>query len=103
MGKGKAYLAGGIALLALAVTPASAQMVCKSRADILSRLAEAFQEAPVSRGLAANGTVLEVLASPDGATWTVLLTHPNGVSCMTANGEGWQDVKHSLPDTDPEL
>ena len=43
-------------------------------------------------GLAANGSVLEVLASKDG-TWTILITSPNGTSCVVAVGDSWEALK----------
>ena len=51
-------------------------------------------------GLASNGGVLEVLSSTSGSTWTILVTMPNGVSCMIAAGEGLEVVKRLS--TDPQ-
>ena len=45
---------------------------------------------PVAMGLANNGGVIEILSSPRGATWTIILTMPNGVTCMIAAGENWE-------------
>tara|TARA_Y100000031_G_C8177535_1_gene364822 strand:+ start:176 stop:370 length:195 start_codon:yes stop_codon:yes gene_type:complete len=41
--------------------------------------------------LASSGAVLEVLASK-GGTWTILVTQPNGTSCVVATGEAWQGL-----------
>ena len=38
-------------------------------------------------GLASNGGLLEVLTSGNGGTWTIILTMPNGVSCLVAAGK----------------
>ena len=38
-----------------------------------------------------NGNVVEVLRSEE-RTWTIIMTAPNGVSCVLAIGEHWQEV-----------
>ena len=44
-------------------------------------------------GLTSTGSMLEVLTSPAGGSWTVIMTMPNGVSCLVAAGENWESVK----------
>ena len=65
--------------------------ICGPRAKVISQLAQKHNEKPVSMGLASNGTVVEVLNSPDG-TWTIVMTAPNGVTCLLVAGEYWRDV-----------
>ena len=93
-------------LTALALTPlflglpAYGQMLdrgtptppCGPRVSILEQLERDFAETPVSRGLASNGTVLELLVSASG-TWTMLISLPNGSSCFGAAGEMWEVVQ----------
>jgi hypothetical protein len=71
---------------------ANAQSMCTDRTDILKALGTKYSEAPVGMGLAANGTVLEVLASKEG-TWTIIFTRPNGVSCVLAAGQSWESIE----------
>ncbi len=71
---------------------ASAGAVCGDRTSLLKQLAGNYKEAPASMGLAANGSVVEVTKSETG-TWTILLTHPNGVTCVIAAGEHWENLK----------
>lgn len=86
--------------LATAVTshPVSAQQqqqqapACVKRTELLSHLSNKFQEAPVAMGVADNGALLEVFSTTDGATWTVALTMPNGVTCLVATGQSWENV-----------
>ncbi len=85
------------AVAALTVGPvfsAHAQQApaCIKRADLLQHLAKQYQEAPAAVGLADNGSLLEVFASKSGETWTVTVTMPNGISCMIATGQQWQDL-----------
>lgn len=77
------------AALAAVAAPASAQAICAERAELARRLAEAFGETPVGRGLSADGRMLEVFAGPDGS-WTLVVTAPTGRACLAAAGEAWE-------------
>ena len=70
---------------------AEGQPVCGMRTAFVSRLKERYSEHPVSVGLAANGVVIEVFAASSGS-FTILVTRPEGVSCLVASGEGWQEL-----------
>ncbi len=71
--------------------PATAQTMCGERNKFLKHLSSGYSEAPVAMGLVSNGSILEVLASKDG-TWTVIVTRPDGMSCVVAAGEAWEDL-----------
>lgn len=79
---------------ALLASPAAAQQLqCSQRAVVLTALSDKYAEKPVAMGLASNGGVLEVLSDGEGSTWTIIVTMPNGVSCMVAAGENWELVQ----------
>ena len=85
------------ALITVATVPATAQqqqLSCAKRSDVLSHLATKYTEAPVALGIANNGGVLEVLSSETGSSWTIIITMPNGPTCMVAAGENWEKVPH---------
>ncbi|MFC4270998.1 hypothetical protein GQF03_04635 [Sneathiella chungangensis] len=90
---GLAVLFSAATLVSFQVTDASAQSVCFERTALLKHLSGKFEEAPVAAGLAANGSVVEVFSSPDGLTWTIVLTQPNGATCVMASGESWVGMK----------
>ena len=84
-----------LALLALTLpfaAPADAAPACARRDDVVRELANRYKEIPVSVALANNGSLLEVLTSGTGGTWTIIVTSPNGVACMVAAGEDWQQT-----------
>ena len=62
------------------------QPLCSTRADITMQLSEKYAEVPVALGVANSGGVMEVLSAPNGKTWTLILTMPNGQSCMIMAG-----------------
>lgn len=80
------------AVASLAAVPASAQQtVCGDRNEIVSRLEKGYQETTSGLGLSANGGIVELYTSEKG-TWTLMLTQPNGVSCLIAAGDNWEHV-----------
>lgn len=86
----------GLALAALlpgAAPRAQGEAVsCATRANVLAYLGRRYAEAPAATGLADNGATLEVLTTPEGETWTIILTMPDGTSCLIAAGEAWQPL-----------
>ena len=78
-------------IAAFLASPAMAQSVCGDRGDFLSHLSHNYAEAPVAMGLVSNGTILEVLVSKNGS-WTVIVTRPDGTSCLLAAGEAWEEL-----------
>lgn len=76
-------------LLGSAAAPAEAQSACGERTEILAALESAHGEAPRAIGRSTNGGLLEVLVSPSGG-WTILVTTPNGPTCILASGESWE-------------
>ena len=79
-------------LLATTSTAAAQQPLCTERSEVVNQLASQYSEAPVAMGIANNGGVVEILSSQSGTSWTIILTMPNGVSCMIAAGENWESL-----------
>jgi len=82
----------GVSALAVPYVPATAQGFCVERPSMLERLREGYDERPITQGLESQGCLVEVLTSPEGQTWTVLLTRPDGITCVAASGRYWQVV-----------
>lgn len=83
----------GVVLSAGTPAPAQAQTGCDSRASIVDQLRDDYREAPVAYGLEQSGSVVEVLISENGQSWTVLITRPDGITCIAAAGQHWQEVE----------
>ncbi len=87
----KLTLAGALALTSLAAPMAQAQSSsCAPRDIIVGRLADKYGETRKSMGLNQNNGVVEVFASQETGTWTILVTMPTGMSCLMAAGQDWQ-------------
>ncbi len=90
--------AGAILGAILISNPAAAQQsgtllgkqTCMPRDAALGMLTKQFKERPIAIGVTTQGGLIELLTSNDGLTWTILLSTPQGVSCLVAEGEGWR-------------
>jgi len=85
-------IAGGVLAAGFIAAAAAAQSACAPRAAILERLAAQYGEDPVAAGLTTAPLLIEVLASADGASWTIIATSSDGMSCLISAGEGWRRV-----------
>lgn len=78
-----------------------AEIVCAEREALLTSLSREYAEAPKELGLANNGNVVELLTTRDGRTWTMLMTRPDGTSCVIAAGEAWEAVPAQMAGGQP--
>ena len=85
-----ALLLGGVAVLSPALAD-QAQTACGPHADVVKALGSKFHETQSATALTSAGTLLEVLTANDGATWTIIVSRPDGLSCVVAAGQNWQD------------
>ncbi len=65
---------------------------CANRDMIVERLETKYGESRQSAGLNQNNGMVEVFASTETGTWTILVTMPNGMSCLMAAGKAWQGM-----------
>lgn len=91
-------LLGFVTALAIGAhgAPAEAQSVCATRGQIIDSLESEYAEAPQALGMGNDGNVIELLTTQDGSTWTLLLTMPDGTSCVVAAGEAWEALNPQL-------
>ena len=94
MSKRLILAAACVAAFSVTLTPASAaeQGRCNSRDNVIKLLGNKYKEAPVAAGITSSGKLVEVLSNSSGTTWTIILTSPQGVSCLIVSGEGWRTV-----------
>ncbi len=81
----------------------SETLLCDQRASVIGRLAEKYREAPVAIGVTSTGGMVEVLTTGDGGTWTIIVSKPNGTSCLIAVGEGWRALRFNITAADPRV
>jgi hypothetical protein len=85
-------LGAGFALIA-STAMAQAQPQCNERDNVLALLAKKYKETPIAAGVTNTGGLVEVLTDIKSGTWTIIVTTPQGMSCLVAAGEGWRNME----------
>ncbi len=70
---------------------------CTDRARMVERLARDYGESRQSIGLAGGRQVVEVFASLETGSWTILVTTATGIACMVAAGEHFERLDPPPP------
>lgn len=91
------FVTAGILLLPASAT--SAQQNCGPRDHALGQLENRHHEHAAGRGLTPDGEAMFELFVSKSGSWTVLVSDPNGRSCVVAVGESWDEMKP--PSGDP--
>lgn len=87
-------LVAGVLLAALAPATAAAQPVCLARAALLHQLQADFGERLLWQGRlnaepGQDAAVLEIFVNPEGGSWTLVHSLPDGLSCFVTGGQRW--------------
>ncbi|MEM7060308.1 MAG: hypothetical protein AAF557_22235 [Pseudomonadota bacterium] len=65
------------------------QSSCGKRDEVTQKLERKFGELQRGTGVVSSRRILELWQSNDGS-WTILMTRPDGVTCIMAAGEFWR-------------
>ncbi|MFO1174722.1 MAG: hypothetical protein U1E48_05880 [Paracoccaceae bacterium] len=63
---------------------------CFQRADIVEALTKSYREQPAGFGLQGTDLMVELWYAPESGTFTILLSRPDGISCLLVSGGDWQ-------------
>lgn len=84
-------------LAALCAAPATAQdLPCADRGVVMEMLEEDYGEVSIGYGYEHRDGVVEIYVS-QAATWSLLVTTPNGRSCVIAMGTNWVFIEQPWP------
>ena len=79
-----------LAALTALTGPALAQGAhCGPRDVVIGQLDTSYGEKLVGGGLQDPDAVLELWISPESGSWTILMSRPDGTSCIVAAGTDW--------------
>ncbi len=87
-----------VSVLLTAPTAKAHMLKCGERRDFIDQLEKQYDEKRAAFGLTSNGRLIEVFVGPSGS-WTILTSHPTGISCVLDSGEGWRPV--ATPQDEP--
>ncbi len=79
----------------------AARWQCPQHSQALAMLAQQYGEAVVGRGLDPGGHMVELLATEDGSTWTLIRVTTDGQACPMTSGEAWRAVPYANPSEGP--
>lgn len=85
--------------LGMAFSAAAQGQNCGQRQAVIERLADGYGESRQSIGMAPEGRVVEVFASLETGTWTITVTMPNGMTCLVASGQSYENLDEPLQPT----
>jgi hypothetical protein len=79
-----------LAVAAAMVAPVAAQTAtCADREHVVTQLQARFGETLRGNSLSTDNRVMEIYASPNARSWTILVSLPErGLSCLIASGRG---------------
>jgi len=89
-----------LAWLALAGIAEAQSGSCFQRDQLEVALTEKYQEYQLGMGLTSVTEILEVWVSDETGTFTIFITHINGVSCVVDSGQSW--TTNPSPEAEPE-
>jgi hypothetical protein len=81
--------AAALVTATVAGASSASPQACGEREEMVSRLGNLHAEHLVAAGLQDERHIVEIWASEDGSTWTVLLSRVDGVSCIMGAGSAW--------------
>ena len=87
---------GFVALIFLGGRGFAQEATCGPRNDLIAQLQSRYLETRRAVALTANNSVLELFVAESGS-WTILVTHTSGMSCLIASGEAFETVRDRLP------
>ncbi|MEL6169527.1 MAG: hypothetical protein AAFR35_12615 [Pseudomonadota bacterium] len=65
---------------------------CGERETVTKRLTSGYGETFNGGGLRSADAIFEVWTSETDGTWTILMTRPDGTSCIMASGTNWREA-----------
>ncbi|MGH6946880.1 MAG: hypothetical protein ACREDZ_06090 [Kiloniellales bacterium] len=80
----------GLLAFGSVATPTAAE-TCGSYDSLRDQLRAVYQEQRAASGITKDGQLLEIYASDENGTWTILVTAPNGPACLVTAGDAWRN------------
>lgn len=68
------------------------QILCYPREVMVMVLSDKYGEVSIARGIHHQGPVIEIYASAETTSWSLVATNAQGVSCLLGSGESWHPV-----------
>ena len=73
------------------------RVFCGPSIEIAQALARRYGEHVVARGRMGDGILMQLYATNDRRTWTIVVTKRPGLSCLMAAGVSWETAPQGDP------
>lgn len=83
---------GAAIIFFLMATPSHGASLCGAHDALKAALKGRYSETKFGMGLALSENLIEISKSKNGDTWTILVTTPEGETCVIAAGQQWIEV-----------
>ncbi|NNE51182.1 MAG: hypothetical protein HKN30_02145 [Sulfitobacter sp.] len=88
----KRILTAGLLFGMVSTGPPAHAAGCALRDAMVEKLTETYAERLTATGLQNAQSMVEIWTSDETGTFTILVTRPNGISCLVSAGEHWTPV-----------
>lgn len=94
-----AHILRHLAALTCLLMPVAAHagLPCAPRDAVLEKLSGDYGESRQSIGLGNNNHVVEVFASAQTGSWTITMTRGDGMTCLIASGQAFEQLDEGQP------
>lgn len=75
---------------------------CGPREIVVDRLAQRYGETRQFMGVGLNA-IAELFTSSEAGTWTIIVTTPDRIACIRAQGKSFEMLSESLPEKGNDL
>ena len=91
---------GGI-IFAVQTVHAQTAPPCTPRGAVIETLSSRYGESRQSIAMSADNLVVEVYASAETGSWSLVITRPDGISCLAVTGNGYETMAEAIAQGDP--
>lgn len=70
--------------------------VCGPYAQVNNQLKQKYNERPTAYGLVEEKSIMQLYASSESGTWTIVMTDRRGMSCIVAAGHSLEQIDSNL-------
>lgn len=92
-----AALVAASGLVSATSLPAEAQFQrCTSHTKLLQQLSQRYKEVPTAMGIVNDKALMQMYASDETGSWTIVITNAEGKACIVATGHSWEDFETGI-------
>lgn len=92
-GREVAIMVVAIAMILVSAAALAQPRLCHEWPTLRDFLKEQYGEVPIGGGIVSAETIITVLASPEGRTFSIISIGKHGIACIESTGDDWDPGK----------